>query len=54
MSASDVPRTLENMGEDGQGAQNKTTTDSHTLLPMTLRVRELTIPAVHSFNKILL
>jgi hypothetical protein len=29
MSASDVPRILENMGEDGQGIQNQVTTDSH-------------------------
>jgi len=28
MSASDVPRILENMGEDGQGAHNEITTDS--------------------------
>jgi len=54
MSASDVPRTFENMGEDGQGAQNKTQQIVITLLPMALRVRELTIPAIHSFYKILL
>jgi len=29
MSTSDVPRILENMGEDGQGAQHGITTDSH-------------------------
>ena len=28
MSTSDVPRILENMGEDGQGAHNEITTDS--------------------------
>jgi len=55
MSASDVPRTFENMGEDGQGAQNKTQQIVITLLPMAFkRVRELTIPAIHSFYKILL
>ena len=29
MSASDVPRILEHMGEDGQGAHSEITTDSH-------------------------